>query len=321
MTVVRPRKYQRLETPPPFKLEPDDIALVSEICRREIVDTNQLQKIFAHRSPQKIMRRCRHLFDHGYIARPAAQEELHRKVPGSRPIILTADRRGVALHRQHATDRVRNPKWTQDRDRLSWSYMQERYTTTDTTLAYELSARQNALPFQRAHELIATFAPAPVRASTSPLKFSTEVAWGRRRHYIALEPDDFFALADDEFLLLESDEGTETICPGTRVRSSLKFFFTTSLLLKYLAYASSFRARVHCDHFGIPHFRVLTTTTTPDRVEQIIARCAPFFEDNAAGVNPGLFLFTDRQTLAAHDNNPLAVPHRTLAGKEVYLGR
>jgi len=70
---------------------------------------------------------------------------------------------------------------------------------------------------------------------------------------------------------------------------------------KLLAYEASWTQNLHRTHLGLHRFRVLTVTTTPDRVKTLVAGCRQL----QSGQGP--FLFTDAETLRAH-SNPLALP-------------
>jgi len=83
------------------------------------------------------------------------------------------------------------------------------------------------------------------------------------------------------------------------------------------AYANETRA--HARHFWIPSFRVLTMTTRPDRKHQMIDTYRRHIEPLKLAGKPGLFLFGYRETLAAHNNDPLAMPWLSGTGKETYL--
>ena len=264
------------------------------------------------------------MFHDGLICRPRSQEELHRKTRGSRPLILSPELQGVELHHDYHSDPVKNPRWTQDDDHPSWNYIKERYTTTDTVLKYELAVSKSTYrDFSPSYEAIAQHAPKRTQKSGKPLKLTTTVDWYDYEDPVSIEPDDYFVIhaSSDDYLFLESCEGTETIRPHKERLASPFFFNNTSHLQKYVVYANVFRNFVHQDQLGISSFRVLTVTTTPKRVQQIIRRCYPFICEGAHAVNPGLFLFTDRETIAAYNNDPLEVPHLTMAGKEVYLGK
>jgi hypothetical protein len=187
------------------------------------------------------------------------------------------------------------------------------------------------IPSLRAHEFLAqppeNLAPAKAR---TPLQLKTRIDWPVRLPGnsqlttltipVSTQPDGYFAhqqTAQPKFFFLESDEGTETILPGRNLRQSLHLFRETSLLQKYLIYIAAYRRRAHLKQLGITSFAVITVTTTPRRVGQIIERLAPHLAPFK--IHPNFLLFTDRETLARYDNNPYHPDHvhTNLAGNDV----
>jgi Replication-relaxation len=318
-------------------------------------------RFFADQSPQQIDRTIKNLFHNGFIARPRQQQELHRSVPGSQPTYLAPDRLGVLLHRAYFRDPVASPKYTQENDHMTWGFMRHQHTTSSTMLNYRVGANTIAgASYSAEHELWLKHAPndhlnqplftlaeagttmahsfianAPKlpRKSKIPLRLATKIDWdvlipGSANPQtltipVATEPDGYFAThkAQDAFFFVESDEGTETILPGKHIQQSLQLFTATSLYAKYLIYSSAFRKRAHVKQFGIPSFRVITVTSTPRRVDQIIERLGERLTDGPLRIHRGFFLFTDRQTLADFDNNPFHPDHhhKDLAGDDVTL--
>ena len=81
------------------------------------------------------------------------------------------------------------------------------------------------------------------------------------------------------------------------VKSAAEFFeLQTSFLRKLLAYQETWRQGLHKRHLGIPNFRVLTATTSRERVEHLVAACR-----SLPGGGSRLFLFTDQERLAGGD--------------------
>lgn len=77
----------------------------------------------------------------------------------------------------------------------------------------------------------------------------------------------FVAKSERQYFFLEMDGGTETIVPGDARLREQSFWRGTSLLRRFVIYASAFETRAHVAAFGFPDFRVLTVTTTPARAE------------------------------------------------------
>lgn len=179
------------------------------------------------------------------------------------------------------------------------------------------------------------------QGSKVPLQLSTRIDWpvhvpGQAGLTtltipVSTQPDGYFAehYARTSCSFLESDEGTETILPGKTIRHSMQLFFETSLLAKYLVYITAFRKRAHVKQFGIPSFRVITMTTNPHRVAQIIEKLQPILSRDPLNIHPNFILLADRETLYATDkdgkslynNNPYHPDfmHTNLAGDPVHL--
>ena len=120
----------------------------------------------------------------------------------------------------------------------------------------------------------------------------------------------------------ESDEGTETILPSLDIQHSMRFFHeVTSLFEKYVIYIAAFRSRAHQNQFGLQSFKLLTDTTTPARVDQIIQRLGARLMAPPLSIHSDFILHTDRQTLARFDNNPYHPDHyfKNLKGQPVHL--
>ena len=100
------------------------------------------------------------------------------------------------------------------------------------------------------------------------------------------------------------DEGTETIAPGeTRLRAP-SFWRDTSLLRKFVIYASAFETKAHVSAFGIPVFRIVTVAKTPSRITAMKKAC----NHHLKNVRAGLFLFADWQQIVAHEGSMLTFP-------------
>ena len=173
----------------------------------------------------------------------------------------------------------------------------------------------------------------PGRSAKIPLELSAKLDWSVHTPGqsglttltvpVKTRPDGYFAhqLTTPDFFFVESDEGTETILPGKSIRHSLQLFYQTSLFAKYLVYIAAFRKRSHRRQFGIPSFRVITITTNPRRVGQIIDRLYPILTCPPLNIHPDFLWFTDCETLARYSNNPYHPDHqhRNLAGDNVHL--
>ena len=126
--------------------------------------------------------------------------------------------------------------------------------------------------------------------------------WHGYRGEEGTAPDRIFAITANgkrQYFFLEMDAGTETIAPSERRIKAPSFWRDTSLLRKFVIYASAFENQAHQEVFDIPVFRVLTITTTPGRAEAMQEACAAHLKN----IRPGLFLFTDWQSVREHEGS------------------
>jgi hypothetical protein len=109
-------------------------------------------------------------------------------------------------------------------------------------------------------------------------------------------PDRVFALkfetqsgkSERAFFFLEADRGT---MPITRRNLS-----QTSFYRKLLAYEATWVQSIHRTQFGFHRFRVITVTSGAGRLRSLIEACSQLERGH------GLFLFTDKMTLAKCPN-------------------
>ena len=92
--------------------------------------------------------------------------------------------------------------------------------------------------------------------------------------------------------MLEVDRGE---MPVERYKSTQHTYFSK----KMQTYYEANRQQRHVFDIGLEHFRVLTVTTTPERVERMLAALHPITDGRGSNV----FLFTDQMSLAA--SNPV----------------
>ena len=114
----------------------------------------------------------------------------------------------------------------------------------------------------------------------------------------AVIPDALFGLRfndkEENYFMLEIDRGE---MPVERYKNAQRTYFAK----KMLTYYEANRQRRHVHDLGIENFRVLTVTTKPARIEQMLNALDAI--TNGKGSN--IFLFTDQAALGA--SNPLDV--------------
>jgi hypothetical protein len=148
--------------------------------------------------------------------------------------------------------------------------------------------------FIRPEEILAA-APEATRRLRLPFRWRVEVQEGGTLHHLGVEPDRVFGLRFENeperrrnaYFFLEADRGT---MPVTR-----KGLGQTSFRRKLLGYRETWRQGLHQTHFGIPNFRVLTVTTSEERVRHLVEEC------EFLGGGTRLFAFADQRSLRSGD--------------------
>jgi hypothetical protein len=125
------------------------------------------------------------------------------------------------------------------------------------------------------------------------------------------DPDEMFGLRsieseEESYFMFELDRGE---MPVQRRKSKDQTYYAKKMLIYY----EVFKRGEHRRELGIDNFRVVTVTTTPERVAQMID--AQKEMTNSRGSN--MFLFVDEVTLAA--SNPLDVYWTTGKGERARL--
>jgi len=168
-------------------------------------------------------------------------------------------------------------------------------------------------------EILETKAPRSTRRAQQAERFRTPVIWHDYSGEEGIAPDRIFGIRagdQDNYFFLEIDQGTETIEPSVRRQRPVSLFRQSSMLRKFVLYASVHQARVHQKYFGIPSFRVLTVTTTPTRAANMAEVCGRFINSGELQARPGLFLFFDQQTIADHVGDVLVAPFLNGVGND-----
>jgi hypothetical protein len=133
--------------------------------------------------------------------------------------------------------------------------------------------------------------PESLRANPQPFKWNAGV---KDNYNLSVIPDGVFVLefpaqpADRRHILymLEADTGTMPVIRATLAQSSFQ--------RKLLAYEATWTQNIHRSRLGFSRFRVLTVTTSANRVKSLVKACAELKRGQ------GLFLFTEVRSLLAH---------------------
>jgi len=288
-----------------FRITPRDIAIVERVARHRFLRSSHLASLISG-SPEAIRRRIGHLHRAGYLERLPVRQS-HRRHGGSEARVYGLSRKGASLLKKHSSLSPARLDWLRNRHDKRESFAHG-LMISDYLVAMEQSTRHSDVMFISPEEL-------RNRVFGDWKQFAWRVTIEHRRAPVpcAVVPDEVFALEHNDsghidFFFLEADCGTMPV-----KRRNLA---QTSFHRKLLAYFTSWEKRIPQSRFGIPAFRVITITTSSDRIANMI-------EANRAisgGHGSRLFLFANVDSLRAHENVVMDLPFRNGRDEVVTLG-
>jgi hypothetical protein len=291
----RGRLFQRPEKPRPIKITPRDVALMTNIARLRLASAAQLAALDGG-SQQNVERCLLALWENEYLERPIAQIDSRKRENGSRSIIYGLTRKGAGFLRRQGFDVQRRLLDGIDKEKGSgWRFIKHSSGISEFFVRLELAARgRKDLRILERGEILED---APKSRNTRRVRLEASVRLDGVQKKNAVLPDGFFGLhfleeEQESYFMYEKDRGE---MPVERRKS----LHGTYIAKKLLTYYEASRQRQHVHELGIPNFRVLVETTTPERVEQMLDA----LEHITDGRGSNIFLFIDERTLAA--SNPL----------------
>lgn len=269
-----------------------DLETLRAVHRHRLLRSTHLLTFFGG-SRQAMLRRLHLLFHHGFLDRPPMQLDWYAR--GSEPMVYALGNRGAKA--LELTDDLRRggTRWDTKNRNVSRRFLHHTLAVAEVMVAFEAACQSHRrVEFISPEEILARV-PEETRRRRLPFRWQADVRWKGRVERLGIEPDKVFGLRFEDapdsrrhaFFLLEADRGTMPV-----MRKGLA---QTSFFRKLLAYEATRRHRLHGSQLGIPNFRVLTVTMTKKRVANLLAAC-----QRVAG-GSGLFLFTDRESLAGVD--------------------
>ena len=294
-TRIRGRLFQRPETPRPLRLTERDLRLLANLERLRLASGDQLAALDGG-SPQNVSRALLALWENDYVERLLGQMETRVLYKGSFPLIYGLTRTGAWLLRKHGYDVRRRMLYETDKQRQAgWRFIEHRVDITEFMVRLELACRD------RSDVALIERSQMIDRVDKSQrdrrIRLYAKVRVDGEHKLLSVDPDETFGLhigdaQKESFFFLEQDRGD---MPVHRRKNKEQTYYAK----KMLTYCEANRAGEHERELGLPNFRVLTVTTTKDRVSQMIDAQKEF--TNGRGSN--LFLFTDQESMMAA--NPL----------------
>jgi hypothetical protein len=306
MTKRYARRYKRTAPAKPIIIRPDDLEIFWHLYRHRLMDQEMIRSLFPGRSPKKLTLRMRDLYDAEFIDRIDRTGLPPREGGGSWPELIALGREGAKALQD--TGLSINPRyWRDNNARLKRRNVHHLLQVTQFMVALELSQRANeGISLIRHDEIIGATQRDLGHRQGLPTNLRAKIDWHDHSGVEGTASDAIFGVKVHgherpyRYFFYEEDAGSETIEK------------------KMIVYAFAFTSRAHEKKYGMGAFRVLTRTTSPDR----IAKMQQAFERHVATLHrrvpSGLFLFTHHaQTETAEDL--LSMPFVDAAGKETFI--
>jgi hypothetical protein len=268
-------RFKRSSTVHLLRLTIRDYEIICLIHRHRFLRSSQVVSLM-NNSKQGLQRRLHLLYHHGYLERPRAQLDYYH-LPGSRHIVYGIGNRGATLLRQEGIS-VFPLRWSEKNRGVGRIYLEHALFVSDFMVAIELACRKTGIRLLNSDEL-----PMP-DGMDALFRWKVNISPSLKLGTI---PDRVFALdfPDEDgdykrsFFFLEADRGT---MPVMRENLSQSSFYR-----KLLGYEATWAQGIHRTRFGFNRFRVLTVTTSQDRVQSLVEACSRLKSGH------GLFLFAD----------------------------
>lgn len=274
-----------------LQLTDRDVAILRALEQHRFLTTDHLLALTRTSSRQGLTRRLRDLYDAKYIDRPRAQM-LSLAYAEKRPMVYALGNEGAELLSNRFQMPLPDVYWTEKNRRVKEKFVEHTLGISDFMVAMELACRNAGnIKIITKEDILAT-APEATRRARHPFRWQTRIHWNDQWHEIAIVPDIIFGLhytdklegKNKAYFFAEIDRGT---MPVTRRDTG-----QTSFARKLHSYADTFERKLHTERFGVKNFRVLTVTTSIERVETMKAAFQSEITEKAPA---GLFLFTTKK--------------------------
>jgi hypothetical protein len=291
MESIRLPRFTRAPEIHAIQLTERDREIIRLVHRHRFLRSPQIVSLVGNTS-QQILRRLQLLYHHGYLERPRAQIDYYHR-GGSRHIVYGIGNKGVALLAHELDVPFAKIIWGDKNRAVTRLFLEHALLISDVMVALELACRQAGEV-----RLVTT---AELSSPNTSFQWKVDVS---SRLKLGVIPDQVFALEfagqpaghNRAFFFLEADRATMPVMRGNLSKSS---FYR-----KLLAYEATWSQQFHRSHFGFHRFRVLTVTTSRQRVKSLVETCSRLEKGH------GLFMFGDLAAFISHPS-ALAVPFLT----------
>jgi hypothetical protein len=303
---LRAKRFHRAENPRPMTITARDLTLLAHVARHRFLTSSQLIALDGG-SPQGVLRCLRALYDHGLLDRPTSQlATLHDS--GPKHFVYGLAQRGARLLHEYGHHVKTNVDWSEKNRRSGAIFLAHTVAVADFLVQVEIACRGKATTLIREEEIIRA-APEETRTARESLRWeAVSIVQGRRERW-SVVPDGVFGLDFGDntqaYFLIEIDRGTIPVSRGAGDHRSIR--------RKLKTYYDGWRAQRHIEQFAIKQMRVLTVTSSPKRVQNMVQAV----RDITEGKGSNFFLFADQTNLER--SNPLKLLWTTGKGETTTL--
>jgi hypothetical protein len=263
-----------------MRLVERDRQIIRLVHRHRFLRSHQIIALIGG-SPQQVTRRLQLLFHYGYLERPRAQLQYYER-GGSRSIAYGLGNKGGALLKRELGIALRPVTWGEKNRVIGRMFLEHALLISDVMVAFELACRKHGGVRLLYEDQLA------LPMGRQPFQWRVKIGNGCK---LGVVPDRVFALEYPDqngqsqrvHFFLEADRGTMPVTRRTLAQTSFR--------RKLFAYEATWTQKIHQRNLGINRFRVLTVTTSAERVKSLVAACSQLKRGH------GLFLFADKAIL------------------------
>lgn len=281
MESFRLPRFQRTTAVAGMQLTERDRQIIRLVYRHRFLRSSQIIALVGD-GPQQLLRRLKLLYHHGYLERPRAQLDYYHR-GGSRPMVYGLGNSSREF--LEFGEAIPHLNWSDKNQSVGRIFLEHALLVSDVMVAIELACRERGD--------IRLITDQDLRAEREDKLISASFHWTVKLHggrTLGVIPDKVFVLertdhgtSNRAFFFLEADRGTMPV-----IRRNLS---QTSFYRKLLAYEATWTQSVHKTRFGFHRFRVVTVTSSAERVRSLVDACSQLERGH------GLFLFTDLASL------------------------
>jgi len=240
-------------------------------------------------SQQQLLRRLKLLYHHGFLERPRAQIDYYHR-GGSRHIVYGLGNKSSSLLKQELGSTFHERDCGEKNRSVGRVFLEHALLVSDVMVAIELACRRTGVRFLTGRELsVADKTTGERRQFRWQVNVSKHLKLGVIPDYVfALDFKDKGGIDRRTCFFLEADRATMPV-----IRKNLA---QTSFYRKLCAYQATWSQGLYRSQFGFDRVRVLTITTSAERVKSLLNACVQLKRGQ------GLFLFADRTLLEKPGN-------------------